>query len=398
MTDSQALTKISQPVKKRRYFLLKNDPARPVNYTVNLDWFEVLLGGEMIEYDSPLDNYSYDLGNIVFNKKPMGTKFYKYSYDVMFRGKPFGSINIIPRMTTIQKNTIQFQAVNNVLYEIGFISDFKCFIDRMTWTIKNFSRLDIAIDGKGFINIFEQRRDGKIRKLGKAGVTQHETGVGQITGYDVGKRSSNKWITGYNKSAELEISNKQYIRDMWDRSGLDSKNVERLEIKLRNEAIKSIINFEWEKLDSFEYLASIFRTQILNYFEFTKTSKLKNITRHRRYELLDWESIGGQKLPRLSTKQSEEVWAMKQASKTMYGIFCNTKIKSYADISEEIARNINCLQWYIEHIDRWTDFFDKKAGKSKTGEILYPYLSSYSQSPERNNRDQFKPELIFVNK
>jgi len=242
---------------------------KPVKYTINLDWFECLLGGELVQFDSPLTKYEYDNKQIVLLQKQMATKLFKYSYEVFVRGKIFGSINICPRNAKIIKSdTIQFQAVNNVLYEVGFIKDVKYLFSKMGWQLKNISRIDIAIDGSGFLGINEKWRTNKIQCFGKAKWQTFQTAKGDVTGFDVGSRASNKWLTCYNKLNELQKSNKQYIRTMWERAGLDTKNVERIELKLRNEAIKMIRFFDWEELDNFEYLASIFRTQAESFFSF----------------------------------------------------------------------------------------------------------------------------------
>lgn len=364
------------------------EQEKKVKYTITLDWFEALVTGYLVDFDSPLDKYEYDGGNIVLVKQDVATRFYKYRYDVSLFGKIFAHINCCPRNTAILKaDMIQFQAVNNVMYEVGFIERAKYIFDKMGWQMHNVSRLDIAIDGVRCLDICKKvktqlNRTAKWNKLGKTDMQVFLTGSkGILTGYDVGSRSSSKWITCYNKTVELEMSNKFYIRDMWERTGLDtSVPVERIELKLRNEAIKCVENFDWLRLDDFEYLASIFRTHCKNFFEFTKVNdKEKNVSRRKRMKWIDWDAIGGVRLPKLSTKQSNEVYRMKMTSKTMFGIYIATKKQYFADLAQEIAGNVNCSQWYVDRLPKWTDYFSRKFGNNPDGLVEYTYLANYVQ-------------------
>jgi len=355
-------------------------PGDGVKFTINLDWLEMLLSGNLVEYDCPLDKYEYDQGNITLVKKEMGTKQFKHGYELYVRGKIFGLIFCSPRNTAIlDKDTIQFKAENNVLYELGFIQECEFAFSKLRWKVKNVSRTDIALDGAGFMKVMLEMDRGDIEKLGKATYNIYKTGKRQITGFDVGKKSSAKWITGYYKGKELEKSNKYYIGDMWKRAKLSVPvmEVERLEVKLRNEELKKIKDFDWRRLGDFEYLASVYRTAIKNYFDFVKITTDSNIARAERVSFIDWSSLGGTELERLSTEQTNEVYAYKLTAKRMYGIYIQTGINHYADVAQEIAININCLQWYIDRMDHWKKFFEAKLGHNQDGEITYPYLSRY---------------------
>jgi hypothetical protein len=369
--------------------------ARRVKYTINLDWFECLFSGFLIDFDSPLEKYDYDSGNIRLIKKEMPTKLFKYSYDVFVRNIHFAHINLVPRNNAILKpDTIQFQAKNNVLYEVGFIQEVKYLMQKMNWQMLNQSRIDIAIDGVNCLKVAKKVRtemnvSGEWQKLGKAKLQAFMEGSkGILTGYNVGSMDSSKWITCYDKTKEMEITNKYYIRDMWARAGLDTSKVERIEMKLRNEAIKQITDFDWTRLDDFEYLASVFRTHCKNFFEFVNVrSREKNTTRKKRMSWIDWQHIGAVKLPKMSTKQSNEVYRMKMAAKTLYGIYVLTGKDHYVKLAQEIAENVNCLSWYAERLEKWREFFQKKAGNNPDGVIEYQYLSRYT---EYQNNEQLK--------
>jgi hypothetical protein len=275
---------------EKKVQVLTPETAKKVRYTINLDWFEVLFSGQLIDYESPLSKYEYDQGRIRLVKKDMPTKLFKYSYDLFFNNRHFAHINLCPRNNAIIKpDTIQFQAKNNVLYESGFIEDVIYISRAMAWKMLNISRLDIAIDGVDALQICRNTRTelnhtGKWEKLGRADFQFFTKGKrGKLTGYNVGSPSSSKWLTVYDKTLELQSSNKNYIKEMWDKAGIDtSKNVERIELKLRNEAIKMVVGFDWTKLSDFEYLASVFRSQIKNLFEFVDVNDKETNTSRKK--------------------------------------------------------------------------------------------------------------------
>ena len=91
-----------------------------VVHTINLDWFECNVSGAFIQGEDAKERYSWDNDRIVLARKgdleKCGTKLYKYSYDVIIDGKPFGKCHCSPRAPEIiPPDTIQFQLYNHVL-------------------------------------------------------------------------------------------------------------------------------------------------------------------------------------------------------------------------------------------------------------------------------------------
>ena len=66
------------------------------------------------------------------------------------------------------------------------------------------------------------------------------------------------------KAAEINISNKGYIRDWWKSNDLgDLDNVERLELRLKNKAVKSIDDARGKKIDFNKKNITIFKPKAL---------------------------------------------------------------------------------------------------------------------------------------
>lgn len=244
----------------------------------------------------------------------------------------------------------------------------------------NITRFDIALDGVSVLNLVDRFVKGEIEKLGKAKVKPFFTGKRVMEGFDIGSKASNKWITGYLKSEELERSGKDYIREFWNRTKLDQdKPIERLELKIRNEEVKKIFQFAWEDLDNFEYLASIFKTCMNNFFEFVEIGGDSNVSRKKKIDFINWDFLGAELLERLSTQETTEIYRMKQSAKTNYWCYLAGGGKHYAEMAQEQAINVNCLDWYANKLEKWRSEFYKRCGHNKDGLITFQYLIKFEQ-------------------
>jgi len=333
-----------------------------VKYTCNLDWFEQILIGEIPNFDSEREEYVFNADRIAIVKRKKGSKHFKYSYDIIIDGRKFAKMQMKPRHTEIMPdNFMMFQMKNNVLYEVGWLDDVRELYKYFGWEVRNNTRMDIALDGTGFMEIFGRYNREEVDKVGRATFTCYKTGNREITGYDIGRKASHKMVGVYPKEKELEKSNKYYIKEFWDSTDLDrSEPVERLELRLRNEAMKQIQGFDWERLDDFEYLASILRTGMENFAEFVALDGDSNLSRRKRIEFIDWESIGGILLEFCSTRETNEIYRLKLSAKTMYWIYLSTGKEHYLQLCREIVMNINCLDWFLEKYQWWESEYKAK--------------------------------------
>jgi len=374
---------------------IKDLTPQNVKYAISTDWFSAILSTAepVVNFGEPLEMYEYDFGNIILQKMKYCAPQFKFGYDIIVKKKPFARVHVCPTSEMIFKsNQMQFELLNNIHYEIGWCDDLDYLFKKLGWKIDNISRLDIALDGSnaGFLKVMNMALEKKIEKVGRSKLQFFTNSKIDLEGCDIGKRSSDKWVTCYNKTKELEKSNKFYIRKFWERAGLDTAHVERLELKLRCESIKMIVGFDWRKLDNFEYLASIFRTfieggDLINVdtgeikfskgmIEFVIKSKRKNISRKKRIEFINWDYIGGEKLERLSTKQANEVWSMKLTAKRITWIYFQTNQDHFLHIVREICFNIDQLDWFEEKFNGWKEDFEIKKQDGKL-----EYISNYTQ-------------------
>ena len=308
-----------------------------VDAVISMDWFECMIEGKLVEFGSPLEMYEYDNKRILIQQvtsgaAARGTQFFKHKFEIYIDGKKFAyclcetrNVNLIP------KDFISLKLYNNILYELRPMERLNYLLEKMNWTFQNLTRLDIAVDGFGYIDVFRKWQQGTYLKVGSCRSAQaHYGGAGLgLTGFDWGGglrgKKWNKRITCYNKSDKLTHEHKNYIGDFWKKSKLKREitcllngklatedkemfgkdglqKVERLELKLRNEEIKKIGNeidvvnrygeilfdkdsveykkelkknpvadwqgVDWKRLDDFQYLAGIMKVSMKNYFEF----------------------------------------------------------------------------------------------------------------------------------
>jgi hypothetical protein len=426
MTSQNPLDYLDAPnFETNQGFIDMVDPNQ--KYAITTDWFSAILSSSdmnLVVFDTPLDEYIYDAGNIVFSKMKYAAPMFNFAYEIYFKGKMFGKVHVCPKKNGVLKpNNMQFELENNVQYEIGWLDDMKYFFNTMRWEVRNVSRCDIALDGGGFFKVFEKYLSGSLQRKGggKEQVFAHCSGGKRILdGFDFGSRASSKWITCYNKTQELKGSNKDYILRYWERTGLDTRNVERLELKLRNDALKEI-NFDWQKMDDFEYLASIFRTFVdggyvslvdtltgecfrknkKGMIQFVQTDEDKNISRKKKINFVNWQYIGAKKLERFSTEKANEVWAMKVTCKRLCLLAYALKDKfpersqNFLMEAHEVAKNINCLKWLVDKYDEWIRQFSL---------MKLDYLPGYTLNIVKETRQVFSlqrckpanPDLFFV--
>lgn len=330
--------------------------------TINPDWLEFILIGEL-KPEKREEEYITMPDGFVLKDLGYGTKHFTCRYEVYFEGLSFGILRTTPRNDKIMDNMWQqFKVDNERLYEKGYIELCERFFDAIGSRVRNVSRLDIAADGYGFMRLIERFDRGMIEKIGKANYTLYKDTHRTIEGFDLGSKKSDKSITGYQKSKEIEKSNKHYIKEFWKRSGLsnfDGGNVERLEIRLKNNAIIKIEDFDWTRLEDPQYLAGIMKKQMNNFFDF-RSINYSNVSRARKIEFINWSNIKAERLEFAEAKKTNEYNRLKQTAKTLFLLYLGTGKSYHLKICREIVENINCVVWFIDKQEFWRREFRKK--------------------------------------
>ena len=287
------------------------------NLCVAVDWFQVVTSG-FIEIDLEDVQPSYDYGDtmlIVNESLRNGTKHHKIGFDLLHNGELFGQLLLFPRSKVLANDSGSFKVYNNILYQKGWSVRLESILHDLTLSINNITRLDIAIDGSELFDDWAKYERGEYSISGRADTNVYRSANRTIKQFNVGSKKSDKMVVGYNKSKELRSGkdkNKLYIKKHWDKFDIDTtKDVHRLELRLRNKAVKTIVDFEISKLEEACYLAGVMRSQMRNFFEYRLINE--NDSNNRRGEKLDvinWESLNYIEVNKQKkTSKANSVWS-----------------------------------------------------------------------------------------
>jgi hypothetical protein len=350
-------------------------------YTINCDWFELIFSGHTDQIKNEFEVYLAPDLRLTFWDENYSTRFFKKIRKLFINNKHWATICSEPPANSILKqNTFSFQLANERLYEVGWLDLVKLFVNHFGFKYEGTTRLDICLDGHGFLDIVNRVVLGELKCVSRAGRSVKFTPKMEVEGFRLGTYASDRSVKVYNKTKELSHSNKWYIKKHWERAKLDlSADVERLEVTLRNQYVKLTKGYDWERLDDFEYLASIMRTSLFKYWEFRENREISNVSRLVKTDFIDWSALGGVMLERLSATMPSDVFRLKQAAKTDFFIYLQTKEQFRADLCVEKLKNINCLQWFYEREESWRREFDRRNGKNRNGEISFKYISEFKQ-------------------
>ena len=375
----------------------------PVNHTIAVDWFESnfsiknpdLFGGISADLLDRLTNEKTSgkalplsttpvpdkvcIGKTVFKKTGYGNKFLREKYTIWHGGQRYGTMlcgSPSPLLTPMDR--VQIKVINNKLYEEDWLDTLKLLSTQAEMKFENFTRLDIAIDGGSHLRLFSDWFNHRIEKIGRAKMNPYVDSKRGVEGFNIGKAKSKKKVTVYNKSKELEVSHKGYITRFWDRSGLPHDSpVERVELRLRNEEAKKFDDIRWDELDQPAHLASIMKANLAGFFEWTETSKDKNVSRRKRIETINWDELNATYLDKDSTRPTNEIWAGKVTVKKLFEIHQITQMQFWFDAAFEIAQNMDCISWFNKMAPLWITDLKSKMGDNSDGEISDSWITNF---------------------
>jgi hypothetical protein len=359
--------------------------AIPDCVSVSLDGLSIMVECGLSEpaKDQPIMSLDDDT---VIEYLQRGTPVFNHSSVIYWHGEPVANIHTHGKNEKIIKpNTAKIEILNHVLYSTSVMEVLNHVMTVCKCpAIKNVSTLHIAIDGVSHIHTFlnsyvRQKPSSRFANLSTIGTWRQETRVrmkgkanldckrfsrrdGMYQNFKVG--SARKSLVVYNKTSELQHSHKQYIKDMWDRVGIDQTGtVWRSEMRLTSQSIKEIKNFDLSKISDPLYLLQIFKTQCENFFQFVIVDGDSNISRARIVDLFQFERI---KVPLLEKIPRAIVRGAYKAQMAIHNAFANILLKGYDSISsinaalQHITDNVELYhleEWYYRKKEQWKQMY-----------------------------------------
>jgi len=364
----------------RRFTSFFRPESIDTRVSINIDWLSIMAECNLPEPDHDAAGLQLS-DNCILEHQGHGTPVFKHSYKVYLGGEPVANIHTHSKSEKIiKKGTAKIELLNNILYGVGYLDQLREVMEQTMCTrINNVSEMHIALDGANhihkFLNLYVKqnptKKDGsrwdescKVRLKGKANVDPKRLNrsTGLFDNFKIG--SIKKYITVYNKTAELEHSRKEYIREVWKKAEINMEStVWRTELRLKSGAIKEIKDFDLSRIEDANYLLQIFKTQTENFFQFVLMDKDKNVSRARIIDLFQFEKL---RIPLLEKIPRAIVQGAYKAQLSIHNAYSHI-LKGYYKTEESIGAamvhiqdNINLYnlqRWYNKKIDDWRQIY-----------------------------------------
>jgi len=352
------------------------------SHLFTVDWFEVhclhgLGKGLLRDFDINDLQDSYEAFHTTLIKDVKtgnGTKIYKCGYDVLFNNQSIGLLLLSPRQSFRDEYSCTLRLHNHILYQNGWTLIVEAILDDIGLKINNFTRIDIACDGSGFLDQYQKLNKGYYQNVGRVRHCNYQTSKNVLTGFDIGSKQSDKYITGYKKGKRLLTENKKYISDYWKKNnfGIPFEEAERLELKMKNKAIRRVKDFDYRRLEDPMYLASIYKSQIDGFYQLVESHAMEkdsNISRANKIDVIPWDSLNLSKVEKMKKiEKPSSIWGAKAhitfGLKLIHAGYYPSKNLFDNDEYKRLEALANEYQ-----INHWFDNLVKRIAKRDKGQI-----------------------------
>jgi hypothetical protein len=342
---------------------------------INLDWIELFGDGNLPMHcqkkNMTPDDYLHKLSDEVHLRfTGHGSKYFNAVFEIYMYGELFGSVLAHPKAAKkgFKETSFQLQVQNHMLYTDYWQENLNHFIFLLDLKVKSVTRCDIAIDGligvEKILNHYYKQHPGEmqINKIGRAAFTPHQISAKTMMAksFSVGSAHSEKQISVYCKSDELEVSNKTYITKFWEQSGLkpEGRRIYRVEMRLKSKWLKLIKDFDMNRLTDKTYLASLFETGCKAFFQFTYNNDSR-LDRQTKIQLIPFDLLGGHRLEKNKKPETTDRYKAKLAIHLYEKMLISGKVKD-AQRKESLQEHVSFLtdmydlaEWYSKKIEEW---------------------------------------------
>lgn len=367
-----------------------NEQKTTVNHCISLDYLEISCEYELPTFSNTNVKPFYLNKHTYIQLTDNTCKYFNSSGSLFINNCYIGDIRYNPKERSfIPSHTLHLKLSNHLLYTQYFRYYLEYINDVIGMKFNYILRLDIANDLVGhnvlqFMKTYENSSiitcKGKPKEMSKrlSGKKTQIIHFGSIT--------SDRYIKIYNKSADLTDGNKEYIKEYWDKNGMDysSGNVERLELTLQKKQAKLVdINL----LHDIDYLASLCKNHFVNYFEFYRREKRCDKIKMINVTPINFDNYYGYKIDKYKYQPQITTRPAKQALKTLFfeilDIEDKIKRSNYNDCVDlnEILASINASIDHLLKENRLETFYD---GKKKV------WFYEYGKRIRTNNKNTDK--------
>ncbi|MFN5416044.1 MAG: hypothetical protein ACK5B9_03235 [Flavobacteriia bacterium] len=369
---------------------------------LNIDWLTLSCTDIFNSLTFDKDDI-YELENFVIHEQKKGkTQLFNRKAFVYYYGQKISTITFQSSSNIQLVNRAHIKIENELFYDNQGKAIINQFINTFRLTAISVSRLDICVDGvflHNFFNSYFYEKNAIIHRVKgthddfnhpyssasqRRSFTYDCYSFGSYGNRSTGTSKSSKFARYYNKSKEIkEQSHKTYILDYWKNNGFNiEKDIYRFEFELKNNYLKTIKDFSFEKIFDFEYLKMLFNTATKNTLEFRLNDGTKNVTRYEPINL--FEGLSSPILERVKRVIKSVTRTTKILIKKLYfdciaGAYKNEGWKriSFIENMNSLIVDNNLVTWWKQSKDRFNDDLHKLS-RTNNIELNYKHLDTYA--------------------
>lgn len=301
----------------------------------------------------------------VVSNSNMRDRVYSKAFDVYYMGSLFGILFCCPYSAGVKSpDSVAFKVNNEWLYA-EWTQPLYQFLKSFNLQLQGVSRLDIALDGIGFLDPMRYADMKAVRLKGKTNLSRWSRGNQKITGFLLGSKASDRYVRCYHKNNEIEQSSKKYyVQKFWSNNGISEDQfaeMERLETVFKAAELKKIISdpvlrkqfpgsTTWKFIANLAdpvFLQALAKTAIDDLYVFTEQPETEktNVSRLRKV----CEVIYGatcRKIKRVGEKNAARIRATQQAIKVVYQLYLKTKAERFRYLAGELIQECELETWW----------------------------------------------------
>ncbi|TRX16733.1 replication initiation factor domain-containing protein [Flavobacterium franklandianum] len=275
---------------------------------INIDYLILNLEG------SPFGEFP-ETSNFLTIQHDYGTKIFLFRADLYYKKEKIATFMHSPRSKIINDQLCQIQFENHLFYTISsnqlkhILTE---FLEQTGYYFKSINRLDICLDKQDkentYRNLFDNLISGNYLISGRPkNISSHfETYKGKsiLNGFQIGKRTSDKLIRIYNKSLNLQITEKPYINEYFFNNNIKNDNIWRFEIQLNapffrdlkqiathNETVQQ--DMTWGIFDV-STLFELLKSSTKGFFEVRENTGLSQVNKEKIIEVFNYDNLRDQ--------------------------------------------------------------------------------------------------------
>ena len=205
------------------------------NYVISVDWLQVFCTGSSDPSAIPSGNFEGK--PFWLRKRSYGSSLWCRIADIIWQDWEVAEICWMPRSSAIRSDAYSVRLTNRVLYSQKFMSLLAELIGHYELTYQGITRIDVCYD----CNLLKDEKkvpwlireylfaqpcqEGHIIRKGSNRFEvfgkRSQDGATEYTAIRFGSKNSNIGAYAYNKSLELlEVKDKPWIREVWEKNGL----------------------------------------------------------------------------------------------------------------------------------------------------------------------------------